>query len=47
MVVAGLDFYGAVAAGGADELTDAPAGAALNPAADGQGGEYHGQMGFD
>src|SRR6266536_515427 len=37
-VVAGLDFDGAVAAGGADELADAPAGAALNPAADGTSG---------
>ena len=34
-VVAGLDFDGAVAAGGADERADGPAGGVFDPAADG------------
>ena len=46
-VVAGLDLDGAVAAGGVDELADRPAGLVLDPAADGQGGEHDGQVGFD
>jgi hypothetical protein len=35
-----LDRDGAVAAGGADELPDRPAGPCLDPAGDGQGGEH-------
>lgn len=35
----GLDLDGPVAAGGLDELADRPAGLALDPAADCQGGE--------
>ena len=46
-VLAGLDLDGAVAAGGPDELPDGPAGLVLDPAADGQGGEHDGQVGFD
>jgi hypothetical protein len=34
-VVAGLDFDGAVSAGGSDEFADGPAGLVLDPAADG------------
>jgi len=44
---AGLDPNGAVAAGGADELADRPAGLDLDPAADRDGGEHDGQVGFD
>jgi hypothetical protein len=46
-VLAGLDLDGAVAAGGLDELADGPAGLVLDPAADRQGGEHDGQVGFD
>jgi hypothetical protein len=46
-VRAGLDGDGAVAAGGADEFPDAPAGGGLDPVADGQGGEDDGQVRFD
>ena len=46
-VGAGLDGDGAVAAGGADELPDAPASGGLDPVADGQGGELNRQAGFD
>jgi hypothetical protein len=46
-VGAGLDFDGAVAAGVADEFLDRPAGTVFDPAADGQGGERDGQVGFD
>jgi hypothetical protein len=46
-VGAGLDGDGAVAAGGADEFPDAPAGDGLDPVADGQGGEHDGQVRFD
>jgi hypothetical protein len=46
-VRAGLDRDGAVAAGCLDELADGPAGLVLDPAADGQGGEDDGQVGFD
>src|ERR1700722_19901917 len=46
-VGAGLNFYGAVAAGGLDEFADGPAGLVFDPAADGQGGEDDGEMGFD
>jgi hypothetical protein len=38
-VVADTDLDGAVAAGGADELPDGPAGAVLGEPSDGQGGE--------
>jgi hypothetical protein len=38
-VGAGLDLDCPLAAGGADELADGPAGGVLDPAADGQGGE--------
>ena len=44
---AGLDLHGAVAAGGADEFLDAPAGLGLDPVADGHGGEHDGQVGVD
>src|SRR4051794_19612051 len=44
---AGLDGDGAVAAGRADELPDAPVGRGLGPVADGQGGEHDGQVRFD
>ena len=46
-VRAGLDFDGAVAAGGPDEFADGPAGLVLDPAADRQGGEDDGQVSFD
>ena len=46
-VGAGLDLYGAVAAGGLDELLDRPAGAGLDPPADGERGESDGRMGLD
>jgi hypothetical protein len=42
---AGLD--GAVAAGGADELPDGPAGGIFDPAANGGGGEQSGEVDFD
>jgi hypothetical protein len=43
----GLDLDGFVAAGGAEELPDRPAGPRFDPAADGQGGEDYGRVGFD
>src|SRR3954447_10807372 len=46
-VAAGLDFDSAVAAGGADELLDRPAGPVLDPAADREGGEHDAQVGVD
>jgi hypothetical protein len=46
-VLAGADLHGAVAAGGADELLDRPAGAVLDEPGHGQGGEDDGQVGFD
>ena len=46
-VGAGLDLDGLAAAGGLDELADGPAGLVLDEAADGQGGEDDGQVGFD
>jgi hypothetical protein len=46
-VLAGAHLDGAVAAGGADELPDGPAGALLDEAGDGQGGEDDGQVGLD
>src|SRR3954465_9997502 len=44
---AGLDLGGAVAAGGADELLDRPAGRVLDEAGDGQGGEHDREVGLD
>jgi hypothetical protein len=41
-VRAGLNFDGAVAAGGLDEFADGPAGLVLDPAADRQGSEHDG-----
>lgn len=46
-VVAGADLDGAVAAGGAGELLDRPAGAVLDEPGDGQGGQDDGQVGLD
>jgi hypothetical protein len=46
-VVAGLDFDGAVAAGGADESSDRLASADFDPAADREGGEHDGQLRVD
>jgi hypothetical protein len=46
-VVAGLDLDSAVAAGGAKELADGPAGLALDPARDGQGSEHDCQVDLD
>jgi hypothetical protein len=46
-VVSGLDLDGAVAACGANEFPDGPAGPVLDPPADGQGGGDDGQVGFD
>ena len=46
-VLAGADLDGAVAAGGADELLDGPAGAALDEPGDGQGGEDDREVGLD
>src|ERR1700729_3369532 len=46
-VLAGADLHGAVAAGGADELLEGPAGAALDEPGDGQGGEDDRQVGLD
>jgi len=46
-VGASLDLYGPVTAGGADELPDRPAGAVLDPGADGEGGEHDRQVGLD
>src|SRR6185437_4987884 len=43
----GLDLDGAVAAGCFHEFADGPAGAVFDPAADGEGGEDDGQVGFD
>ena len=43
-VLAGRICDVAVAAGGADELLDGPAGPALDPPGDGQGGEDDRQM---
>ena len=43
-VVSGLDLDGAVAAGDPDEFLNGPAGALLDRAADGQGGEHDGQV---
>jgi hypothetical protein len=45
-LVTSLDFDGAVAAGGADELPDGPAGAAFDEARDGQSSEDDGQVGL-
>lgn len=44
---AGLDLDGAVAAGGADELLDRPAGAVFDPAGHGEGGKHDGQVRVD
>jgi hypothetical protein len=44
---AGLDLDGAVAAGGADELADRPAGTVLDPAGHGQGGEHDREVRVD
>src|SRR5215471_13592571 len=41
------DLDGAAAACGADELADRPARLGFDPAADGEGGERDGQVGFD
>jgi hypothetical protein len=46
-VLAGADLDRAVAAGGADEFLDGPAGAGLDEAGDGEGGEHDGQVGVD
>jgi hypothetical protein len=46
-VLPGLDLDSPVAAGGPDEFADGPAGGVLDPAADGQGGEDDGEVGFD
>jgi len=46
-VAAGADLDGAVAAGGADEFLDEPAGAAPGEPRDGQGGEHDDQVGPD
>ena len=46
-VLAGADLDGAVAAGGADELLDGPAGAVLDEPGDGQGGEHDRQVRVD
>ena len=42
-----MDLDGAVAAGGADDFLDGPAGAVLDGPGDGQGGEHDGQVGLD
>ena len=46
-VVAGLDLDGPAAAGGADEFPDRPARLRFDPAADREGGEHDGQVGFE
>jgi len=46
-VLAGTDLDGAVAAGGADEFLDGPAGAGLDEPGDGEGCEHDGQVGVD
>ena len=46
-VCAGADLDGPLAAGGAHELPDRPAGGLFDPAADGRGGEHDGQVRFD
>jgi hypothetical protein len=46
-VPAGADLHGAVAAGGANELPDGPAGAVLDESGDGQGGEDDREAGLD
>jgi pimeloyl-ACP methyl ester carboxylesterase len=45
--LAGFDLDGSVAAGCFHEFPDRPAGLVLDPAADSQGGEHNGQVGFD
>ena len=46
-VSAGADLDRAVAAGGANEFLDRPAGAVLDEPGDGQRGEHDGEVGFD
>jgi hypothetical protein len=46
-VVAGADLDGAIAAGGADEFLDGPAGAVLYEPGDGEGGEDDREVGLD
>jgi len=46
-LVAGADLNGAVAAGGADEALDRPAGPAFDVVGDREGGEHDRQMGID
>jgi hypothetical protein len=47
IVGAGLDFDGAVAAGGADELPDPTSRGVFDPPADDEGGEHDRQMSVD
>ena len=46
-VLAGPDLDGAVAPGGLDEFSDAPAGLLLDPAGHGQRGEHDAQVRVD
>jgi hypothetical protein len=46
-VLAGADLDGAVAAGGADEFPDGPAGAVPGEPGDGEGGEDGAQVGVE
>ncbi len=46
-VVASLDLDGLVTAAGGTNFPDGPSGPRFDPAADGQGGEDDGQVGFE
>ena len=46
-LLAGLDLDDSVAACGAYEFLDAPAGFVFDPVADGQGGEHYREVGLD